>query len=213
MRRLCVDGGFLNDGSLLLGDETTIPVITRYLLADATDDRMLFFEVWLLAAPCGIVIGLCRFCSTDDFHCKYTGHIHWRLPSPGIKTKGLDCHSMTLKKATEQVLVDQRHIVLRYTDCYQLDFRGLEAALLAALGGPSRLKKRVSAGTRAGLSDEVLFYTFERFPWAVENSCVLRKKESRERSLWIKWEGLGLVMLMHANEYEIVIINDHQIMR
>ena len=76
MRRLCVDGGFLNDGSLLLGDETTIPVITRYLLADATDDRMLFFEVWLLAAPCGIVIGLCRFCATDDFHCKVTGHIH-----------------------------------------------------------------------------------------------------------------------------------------
>jgi len=97
MRRLCVDGGFLNDGSLLLGDETTIPVITRYLLADATDDRMLFFEVTY----------------TEDF----------------------------------QALASRR-----------------KAALLAALGGPSRLKKRVSAGTRAGLSDEVLFYTFERFP-------------------------------------------------
>ena len=48
MRRLCVDGGFLNDGSLLLGDETTIPAITRYLLADPADDRMLFFEVGCL---------------------------------------------------------------------------------------------------------------------------------------------------------------------
>ena len=48
MRRLCLDGGFLNDGSLLLGDETTIPAITRYLLADPADDRMLFFEVGCL---------------------------------------------------------------------------------------------------------------------------------------------------------------------
>lgn len=39
-----------------------------------------------------------------------------------------------------------------------------KAALLAALGGPSRLKKRVSAGTRAGSNDEVVFYTFDRFP-------------------------------------------------
>lgn len=97
MRRLCVDGGFLNDGSLLLGDETTIPAITRYLLADPADDRMLFFEVTY----------------TEDF----------------------------------QALASRR-----------------KAALLAALGGPSRLKKRVSAGTRAGSNDEVVFYTFDRFP-------------------------------------------------
>mmetsp|Transcript_51602 Transcript_51602/g.63128 ORF Transcript_51602/g.63128 Transcript_51602/m.63128 type:complete len:350 (+) Transcript_51602:51-1100(+) len=97
MRRLCVDGGFLNGGSLLLGDETTIPAITRFLLADPADDRMLFFEVTY----------------TEDF----------------------------------QTLASRR-----------------KSALLAALGGPSRLKRRVSGGTRAGLSDEVAFYTFDRFP-------------------------------------------------
>ena len=40
-----MDGGFLNEGSLLLADEMTIPAITRYLLADPADNRMLFFEV------------------------------------------------------------------------------------------------------------------------------------------------------------------------
>ncbi|CAK9112830.1 unnamed protein product [Durusdinium trenchii] len=97
MRRLCVDGGFLNEGSLLLADEMTIPAITRYLLADPADNRMLFFEV--------------------------------------VCSEGL------------QTLASRR-----------------KAALLAALSGPNRLKRRVSANTRCGGKEEVIFYTFECCP-------------------------------------------------
>ena len=46
MRRLCFCG-FL-EASLLLSDETTIPNITHYLLAD--EDRMLFFEAQILCS-------------------------------------------------------------------------------------------------------------------------------------------------------------------
>mmetsp|Transcript_58874 Transcript_58874/g.140215 ORF Transcript_58874/g.140215 Transcript_58874/m.140215 type:complete len:328 (-) Transcript_58874:21-1004(-) len=93
MRHLCADG-FLNESSLLLSDEMTIPAITRYLLADPAD-RMLFFEV----------------IHTDD------------------------CPKLALRR---------------------------KAALLAALSGPVPLKRRISAGSRLGLENEVRFYTYER---------------------------------------------------
>lgn len=69
-------------------------------------------------------------------------------------------------------------ITLRYTDCYQLDFRRLEAALLAALGGPSRLKKRVSAGTRAGFKWRSSILHLWTFP--VSRGKQLRAAEKKD---------------------------------